>query len=110
MRKYHQTKVLALLEQAKEAQEKMQYPQAQDFALSACDLIDTEFGSGSETVKLLEDYCNFLFKAHHGENVNEPMTSVLSDAKNSVKAELKPTRAEIVFISHLAAQSVYLPH
>ncbi|MCL2575613.1 MAG: CDP-glycerol glycerophosphotransferase family protein [Defluviitaleaceae bacterium] len=105
MRKCHQRQILELIKTIKNAQDGKMYAECQEGALYLCDFIDEVFGEGSEVVALLVEYCELLFKAHNGEAVGKWLDEQLVEIENKVKLKLKPTRIEIAFISHKAAQS-----
>ena len=105
MKKYHQQQIIDVLQTIKEAQSVKLYADCQDAALSLCDFIDDVKGSGSQTVVLLEKYCELLFKVNSGEVGEKILRKHFVKIENSVTHELKPSRIEIVFLSYKASMS-----
>lgn len=105
MRKHHQNQILTLLEQIKGVQADGLYAECQEAALFLCDFVEDVAGEDTETVRLLIEYCELLFKAHGGEANKKILDKQLVKIENKVKSELVPTKIEMAFISHKAAQS-----
>ena len=105
MRKHHQKQILELLGIIRRAQGRQKYAECQEGALFICDFIFDLVGDGSKTEQMIVDYCELLFRAHNGESLDALLDERLSEVESSVKSELKPTRMEMTFISHKAAQS-----
>ncbi|MCL2619375.1 MAG: CDP-glycerol glycerophosphotransferase family protein [Defluviitaleaceae bacterium] len=105
MKKQHQSQILDLLKTIENAQSSSMYAECQEAALSICDFIEDVVGEGTVTVELIVEYCELLFKAHNGENVDGLLDEQIVKIENSVRLELKPTCFEIAFISHKVAQS-----
>ena len=105
MRRLDQQRILEVLGSIAEAQNGRLYGDCQEAALSLCDYIDGLVGTGSATVRLLEEYCEMLFKANAGEVGEKFLQKHLTKIETSVMRELKPNRIEVVFISHIAAMS-----
>ena len=102
MRKYHVKQVLAVLDSLNEAQDAELYGDCQDTALALCDFIDDSAGVGTETVSLLESYCEILFKVSSGELDKNTLKKYLTKVDTCAKYELRATRVEIVFLSYQA--------
>ncbi|MCL2578852.1 MAG: hypothetical protein FWE32_02355 [Oscillospiraceae bacterium] len=105
MRKHQQKQILGILNAIEEAQSAGLYADCQDGAVSVGGYIENIMGEGTQTVKLLEEYCELLFKAHNGEIGEKPLRKHLIKIENSVKNELKPNRIEVVFLSYKASMS-----
>jgi len=105
MRKIQQKQIFDTLEIIKDAQIAKNYADCQDGALALCDFIESITNKGEKTVNLLEKYCELLFNANSG-NIGETALQVhFNSIVKSVQEELKPTRLEIAFISHMSALS-----
>ena len=103
MRKYHHQQILSVLQTLREAQVSKLYAECQDGALSICDFIESITGEGTQTVALLEEYCEALFKVNAGE-LNESMLETLfNKIENSVKQELLPNKIEMAFFPYKAS-------
>jgi len=105
MRKHQQKQVLEVLESLREVQAAELYADCQDAAISIGEFIESIKGEGTETVALLEDYCELVFKASNGETGIKALEKQLIRIENSVKNELKPTIIEMVFLSYKASMS-----
>ena len=105
MRKHHQRNILELLETIKEAQSAGLYADCQDGALSVGEFIEDIEGEGTQTVALLEEYCDLLFQASNGEIGEKQLSKHLVKVENTVKSELKPNRIEVAFLSYKASMS-----
>ncbi|MCL1986372.1 MAG: hypothetical protein FWG64_00145 [Firmicutes bacterium] len=105
MRKIQQKQIFDTLEIIKDAQIAKNYTDCQEGALALCDFIESITNKGEKTVNLLEKYCELLFNANSG-NIGETALQVhFNSIVKSVREELKPTRLEIAFISHISAMS-----
>lgn len=90
----------------------------QDLAQLIGNYIEGIEGEGTETVALLEDYCDLLYQASleaqaGGADSVRRLHKQLLRIENSVRDELKPTRMEIVFLPYQLSmfdslESVYL--
>ena len=105
MRKLHQKQILEILQTIKEAQDKRQYGDCQEGSLALCDFIDSIAGTDTQTVTMLLQYCEALFKVNNGELAEKHLRKFIVKIENSVKLELKPSRIEIVFLSYKASMS-----
>lgn len=105
MRKHQQRQILELLQTIREGQSAGFYADCQDGALSIGEFIESIKGKGTQTVALLDDYCELLFKASNGEIGEKPLKRQLIKIENSVRFELKPTQIEIAFLSYKASMS-----
>jgi len=105
MKKHQQRQILELLDTIKEAQSAGLYADCQDCAIAVGEFIEGITGEGTETVRLLEEYCELLYKASTGEIGDNPLMKHLTTIVNSVKAELKHNQIEIAFISYKASMS-----
>lgn len=113
MRKHQQRQILELLETIEIAQSENLFADCQDGAIAVGEFIEQIKGEGTETVALLEEYCDLVYKAHTGEISAKPLKKQLIKIKNSVHYELKPDRTEMVFLSYKASmgdsvESIYL--
>lgn len=102
MRKYQQRQILELLKTFEEAQSAGLLGACQDGAVKICEFIE---GQGTQTVALLEEYCELLYKASVGEISKKWLRKQLIQIENSVKSELKPNKLEIAFLSYNASMS-----
>lgn len=105
MRKHQQRQILDILETIKQAQSAGLYADCQEGSLSLCDFIESvegndDGGRGEETVALLVEYCELLFKAYNGEIGDRALEKHFIKIENSVKSKLKPNRIEIVFFPY----------
>jgi len=108
MRKQQQRQILDLLESISQAQAAGLYGDCQEAALSLCDFIEAIEGSdstGTETVALLVEYCELLFKRSNAEIGDKFLRKHFTKIKNNVNHKLKPNRLEIAFISYKASMS-----
>ena len=67
MRKHQQRQILELLKTLESAQAESLFADCQDGAIAVGEFIEDLMGEGTETVALLEEYCDLIFKAHNGE-------------------------------------------
>ena len=105
MRKIHQKKILEILGSLREAQKAGLFADCQEGAISIGEFIEGIEGDGTQTVALLESYCETLYKASIGEAGEKALERQLLRVENSVKNELKPTKIEVVFLSYKASMS-----
>jgi len=105
MRKAQQKQILAVLASLREAQTAGLYADCQEGAIGIGEFIEQIKGEGTETVTLLEEYCELLYKASIGEAGQKALNKALIRVENSVKNELKPTKIEAVFLSYKASMS-----
>lgn len=105
MRKIQQKQILELLKTVEEAQAAGLYADCQQGALTIGEFIEDIEGEGTQTVALLEEYCEKLFQASNGEIGEKALSKQLLKVENSVKNELKPNRIEMAFISYKASMS-----
>lgn len=94
--------VLKAIEQAQAA---CMFGNCQDAALSLCDYIEDIEGKGMETVNLLIEYCELLFKANSGEIKGKHLNRHLIKIENSVRHKLRPNKLEVVFLSYKSSMS-----
>ena len=104
MRKIHRKQILDILQSIRDAQEKRLFSECQEAALALCDFIDQIASTGTQTVSMLEQYCEMLYKANNGEIGEKALRKHLIKIENSLKHEFKP-RFEIAFISYKASMS-----
>ena len=100
MRRYQQRQIADLLRTIGEAQNSGLFADCQEGALGLCDFIDRVAGKGTKTVRLLEGYCELLFKVHGGEASKNALRKYFAKIENSVKNDLKVTRIEVAFITY----------
>jgi len=105
MRKHQQRQILELLKTIESAQAESLFADCQDGAIAVGEFIEDLAGEGTETVALLEEYCDLVFKAHNGEIGDKPLKRQLVKIRNSVNFELKPDKIEIAFLSYKASMS-----
>ena len=89
------------------------YANCQEGAFAVGEFIESIKGEGTQTVVLLEEYCDLLFKASNGELGEKVLKNQLKKIENSVRNELKPTRIEMVFLCYKASmgdslESIYI--
>ena len=100
MRKHQQKKILELLRTIEEAQSAGLLADCQDGALNVGEYIESLSGEGTQTVALLEEYCELLFKASGGEIGEKQLRRHLIKVENSAKYELKPDKIEVAFLPY----------
>jgi hypothetical protein len=105
MRKRQQREIIEVLKTLKMAQEAGLYADCQEGAINIGEFIESEEGEGTQTVTLLEEYCDLLYKASIGEAVAKALNKQLIKIENSVRSELKPNHIEMVFLSYNASMS-----
>jgi len=105
MRKRQQKQLLELIKTIEEAQAADLYADCQECAISIGEYIEQVEGEGTQTVSLLEDYCELVYRASIGEAGSNALKKQLQRVENSIKNELKPTRVEMVFLSYNASMS-----
>ena len=105
MRKHQQRDILEILKTLKTAQNARLYADCQEGAISIGEFIESVEGEGTQTVTLLEEYCDLLYKAGIGEATEKALKKQFIKIENSVKNELRPTRIEMVFLSYNASMS-----
>jgi hypothetical protein len=105
MRRYQYKKILDLLNTIEEAQSAKLYADCQECAIVIGEYIEDIVGEGTQTVTMLEEYCELLYKASIGEAGQNALKKYLPKIINNVKFELKPTKIEIAFICYRASMS-----
>lgn len=105
MRKPQQKKILSMLQTISRIQSAESFAECQTASLEIGEYIESIEGEGTQTVTLLEEYCDLLFKAHNGEIGQKQLRKHLIKVENSVRSELKPNRIEVVFIPYKRAMS-----
>lgn len=105
MRRHQQQQILELLKTISDAQAAGLYADCQQGALTIGEYIEGIEGEGTQTVALLEEYCDKLFQASNGEIGERALGKQLLKIENSVKNELKPNKIEIAFLSYKASMS-----
>jgi len=105
MRKHHQRQILELLQTIKQALSNGLYADCQEGALAVGGFIEDIEGEGTQTVALLEEYCDLLYKASIGEIGDKQLGRHFDLIGNSVRNELKPDRIEIAFLAYNASMS-----
>lgn len=105
MKKQQQRQILEMLETLNEAQTAGLYAGCQDAAISISNFIINIEGEGTQTVALLEEYCELLFNASNGEIGKKGLRKHLIKVENSIKNELRPNRIEIAFMPYKRAMS-----
>ena len=105
MRKQQQKQILEILDSIEQAQALGRYADCQDAALALCEFIDGIKGEGTQTVALLVEYCELLFKVSNGELNKKIIHKHLIKINNSVRHELKPTKIEVVFFPYMASMA-----
>jgi hypothetical protein len=103
MRKHQQGKILELISTLHQMQTEGLYADCQDGAFGIGEYIESIEGEGTQTVTLLEEYCELLFKASNGEVGEKSLKRHLIKVENSVKNELKPNKTEVVFLPYNAS-------
>jgi len=97
--------MLDIIKSIEEAQKAKLYADCQDCALVIGEFIEEIVGEGTQTVSLLEEYCEVVYKASIGEAGDGALKKSLIKVENSIKNELKPNRIEIAFLSYKASMS-----
>jgi hypothetical protein len=80
----------------------------QSFALRIGQYIEDIEGEGTQTVSLLEEYCELAYSASAdigGANYAKKFRTQLIKIENIVRDELRPRRTEMVFLSYNASMS-----
>ena len=90
MRRRQQRQVLLVLETLKEAQNARCYAECQNGAIGIGKFIEDTIGEGTQTVALLEDYCELLYKASSGRVGDKVLHRQMVKIENSVRSELSP--------------------
>ena len=113
MRRHQQRIILELLETIKEAQTEGYYADCQSGAISVGEFIEEIEGEGTETVAMLEEYCDLLFLASNGEVDGNKLAEQFKRIEDSVVSELKPSKIEVVFFPYMLSmwdslESIYL--
>ena len=105
MRRYQQKQILEVLGSIAEAQSLGRHADCQDGVDALCTFINEICGEGTQTVALLREHDELLFRAHNGEIGEKILRRHLIKIENSVRHELAPTKVEVVFISYKASMS-----
>ncbi|KPU44669.1 CDP-glycerol:poly(glycerophosphate) glycerophosphotransferase [Oxobacter pfennigii] len=113
MRKYHQQQILELLRTIKEAQRSGLYEDCKEGASAVCNFIEKMEGKGTQTVVLLQEYCELLFKANNRRIGEDVLHKYLKKIESYVRDELKPNKIEVVFFPYQLSmwdsfESIYL--
>lgn len=127
MKKRQQAKILEMLETLKEAHEELHkqvvssaiislLANCQEFALHIGRYIESIKGEGTNTVVLLEEYCEIAYKASLKADAKlqvKRLQRQLVKIKNRVVSELRPDKIEIAFFPYQLSmfdsfESVYL--
>jgi len=127
MRKVQQIRILELLETLKEAHSELRRQSApevvinllsdcQNFALRIGQYIEEIEGEGTQTVALLEEYCELVYHASTDigtMNYVKELQGQVYKIENSVRSELRPNRIEVAFFPYQFSmfdsfESVYL--
>ena len=103
MRKHQQKQILEILNTIREAQEAKLYMDCQSGALAIASFIEGIEGEGTETVALLAEYCELIYKSSIGEIGDKPLRRHFFKIENSVNDELKPNRIEVLFLPYQAS-------
>jgi hypothetical protein len=88
----------------------------QDFALQIGEFIENIEGEGTQTVSLLEEYCELVYQAGLEADSSNParkLNTHLVKIENMVRNELKPNKVEVVFFPYQLSmwdslESIYL--
>lgn len=105
MRKHQQKLLLDLLRTINEAQSANLYAECQDAAKSIIKFIENIEGDGTQTVMLLNQYYELLFKVFNREVDKRHLTDCLHSIKESIINELSPSKIEVVFLCYKASMS-----
>jgi len=111
MRKHDVKQIIGVFEALKEAQDNGQYAESQEGVEALIDFIEQMAGENTETVNLLGEHYELLYKAAMGElgdksnKTNKFLAKHLMKIARCARDELKPTRLEVAFISHIASMS-----
>ena len=105
MRKFEQRRIIDMIRTLGDMQQTGAYAECQDGALEVGEYIEQIAGEGTQTVSLLEEYCDILFKVHNGELGKNQLKNHLIKVENSVRAELKPDKFEVVFLPYKRSMS-----
>ncbi|MDR1246040.1 MAG: CDP-glycerol glycerophosphotransferase family protein [Clostridiales Family XIII bacterium] len=119
MRKIQQAKIFELLQTLKEAHGEMRKQSAstditglladcRNFAVHIGRYIEEIEGEGTQTVSLLEEYCEITYRAstdNSGANSVKKLRAQLIKIENAVRDELRPNSLEIVFLPYKYAMA-----
>lgn len=105
MRKYHYKQMLDLLQVIEQAQAQGLFADCQDGAIAVGNFVEKLVGEGTQTVSLLEDYCEKLYLVSCGQLKEKVLTKSLSRIRDCIRRELRPDRLEIAFLSYNASMS-----
>ena len=104
MRKHQYQKISELLKAIGAAQENGLFDDSKAGALALIGFINKIEGRETETVRLLESYCDILTKVQGGELGKKNLQKQFAKVQNTANSELKP-RIEMAFISYKASMS-----
>ena len=100
MRKHQQKNILEILQTLEEAQAMGLYADCQAGALQVGEFIESIEGEGTQTVALLEEYCDILYKASIGAKSDVNLRKKLFEVRDSVKRELKKNKYKALFLPY----------
>ena len=116
MRKFEQQKILELLGTLAEAHGELRkqigsdtfvnlLADCQEFAVQIGEYIESIEGKGTQTITLLEEYCELLYQASLNNSIDNVARLQLQLLKieNNVKTELKPSKLEVAFLPYNAS-------
>lgn len=124
MRKYQQQQLLGLVHTLDEANAEIKHliargdlsdliqllADCQNVAVQMGEFIEAIEGEGTETVALLEEYCDDLYKVsveindgNTNSNFAKCLRNRIVEIENSIKSEQKPDRIEVVFFPYKAS-------
>ena len=100
MRKQQQQNILEILQTLEEAQAMGLYADCQAGALQVGEFIENIEGEGTETVTLLEEYCEILYRASINASNESSLRQQLIKIRDSIKSELKPNKYKALFLPY----------
>jgi hypothetical protein len=122
MRRHQTRKILELLATLREAYFELKHlfshidtiaiikllSECQETALELGNFIESIVGEGTQTVSLLEDYCELLYQVGIDINITNTgylrqLQHLLDKIENSANIELEPDKMEIVFLPYKAS-------
>ena len=88
MKKHQQKQLLDILKTIEQAQASELYADCQECAISIGEFIEEIEGEGTQTVTLLEEYCELLYKASLGEAGQKALSKQLLRSGTSIGANV----------------------
>jgi len=105
MRKQQYRQIIKTIGILRDAHCAEQYADAQSGALAVGNFIEHVVGEGTQTVELLTEYCEALFKVSNGGASEKLLNECWQKIDASARSEIKPDKMEIVFLCYKASMS-----